>query len=257
MNLFDSDGGQGEDSSGNSLADSFYEQMLLPLHARALQRLTDLELRAQNDRLFMRLRSLREAPIGCQLYFWGSPGSGRTSVLKGLCEHFFADDQPLAVLDCAVGQEELSASLKALPSARLICLDNLERIIHWPGVQQLLMEQWRRSIGVEGPCHFVFVGSVPLSKLQLSMDLTSRLRQGEQYRLIKLGDEQRKRALTRRAAEQGVNLEPAVAAYLVRHSTRNLGRNMQLLEKALKLSQTEQKSVTVALVRRLLQREMF
>jgi DnaA family protein len=94
------------------------------------------------------------------------------------------------------------------------------------------------------------------SQMQLRDDLATRLAWGLVYQLQPLTDNEKAAALKNHAIERGMRLPDEVIAYCLRYLRRDLPTLMSILNALDKWSLTEQKPVTVQMLKKLLQLEL-
>jgi DnaA family protein len=95
-------------------------------------------------------------------------------------------------------------------------------------------------------------GSAAPAQLALRADLVTRLASGLVYRVHGLNDEEKSAALRRHAEARGFTLADDVAAYVLRHASRDMSSLLALLDALDRYSLETRRAITVPLLRDLL-----
>lgn len=157
------------------------------------------------------------------IYVWGATGSGKTHLLlaaQALGAHI-ADD-----------------------------VDTLDE------ASQILLFDTYNQIKAEGGV-LVTAGRHAPGQMGIRADLATRLAWGLVYQLQPLSDEEKIQALHAHAHERGMKLPQEVITYCLRHVRRDLTTLMTVLEALDNWSLTSKKPVTVPMLRKILQSDLW
>jgi DnaA family protein len=190
-------------------------QLALPLQPPPAPTLDNF-VPGRNIELLARLRELRagRAPEAV-LYLWGSPGCGRSHLLRA------------------------SAAEGVTLADDVHCLDEPAQIELFHAINRA-----RESGGA-----VLAAGSVPPAQLPLREDLRSRLAWGLVYEVLPLTDEERMVYLLGEAARRGMRLSDEVAAYLLTRVRRDMASLGAILDHLDRESRERPPTVTLPLVR--------
>ncbi len=183
------------------------------------------------------------------LYLWGTSGTGRTHLLQAACHACTAQGGTPAYLPCA--EIESPEVLEGLEALSLVCLDDLHRVAGRDDWEYALFAFYNaaRAAGTR----LVVSGDVAPQGIELRLpDLRSRLTWGPVFRLNPLSDEEKIRALQRRAAARGLELGDEVGAFLLRRAPRDTHALFSLLDRLDDASLVAQRRLTIPFVRDLL-----
>lgn len=208
-----------------------------------------------NEAPFRHLQSAAAAePPGELLWVWGAPGAGKTHLLQAACRAADAAGRRAMYVPCGAPGAEDPALLAGLEGLDLLALDLLERVAGdaaWELRLFALLEARREAAqtlllaarGAPGAIGF----ALP--------DLASRAAAAVVYRLAPLADEQRCEALMAHARARGIELDPAVAQYLLSRVGRGMPDLTALLDRLDAASLEAQRKLTIPFVRTLIERD--
>ena len=187
----------------------------------------------------LRQLTLRSAPT----YLWGASGSGKTHLLAALAGAWQA-------MGARVGW---FAPATPAPWAfdegwSLVMLDDCEAL-------NAAQQQAAFTVFVEATTAGVPVvaaGSLPPVDLPLREDLRSRLGWGVVFALQPLAEADVRAALRRAAEQRGIVLSDEVIGYLLTHFARDLTHLMALLARLDEFALSQQRAVTVPLLKQML-----
>lgn len=131
----------------------------------------------------------------------------------------------------------------------LLILDDVHRF-------SMAQQQAAFALCVEAQSHGVaWAAAAPMPPVDLPLrdDLRTRLGWGQVHALQPLDEEQTREALGLEAERRGIRLSPEVVSYLMSRLSRDLASLMQLLERLDAYSLARARSVTVPLLREMLQ----
>lgn len=178
------------------------------------------------------------------LYLWGTPGCGRSHLLRGAIAGARALGRPTHLLAAADIED-------ALPDTRdaLVAVDDVDQLA--PAAQVALFNAFNRSRGsgqalvLAGPC-------APLM-LQLREDLRTRIGQSLIFEVQPLDDASRAAILTTLAERRGLRIADEVVEFLLRHGRRDLATLRAVLDALDAASLERKRAVTLPLLRELIQ----
>jgi len=170
----------------------------------------------QNAELLARLQDLKAGQLGeSVVYLWGTPGSGRTHLLRA----------------CTV--------------PGITIADDVEQLDE-PGQLALFgrINEAREAGGA-----VLAAGDAPPSQLPLREDLRSRLAWGLVYHVQPLSEEDRALYLAAQAERRGMRLADDVVRYLLARVRRDAGSLAAILDLLDRTSLEQQRPLTLRLVR--------
>ncbi len=223
----------------------------LPL-AVALNERLDFSLFVDGDSGICRhLQSLADTASG-QLYLWGAPGCGKSHLLQATCQQAGQHHHRSAFIPLAQFVDHGPALLEGLEAFDLVALDDLHAIAgqsHW---EQALFGLYN-SIRDAGHALVMTADSSPRGLPLRLPDLGSRLGWGEVFHLQPLTDDDKRKALVRRAAARGIELPDEVATYLLRRTVRDMTGLMAWLDHLDQAQLASQRRLSIPFVKSLLQ----
>jgi len=174
------------------------------------------------------------------IYLWGSTGSGKTHLLKGLSTALDTHcATPHVFLDAQVDRSS------PLDGAHKLLIDNIQAAS--PSLGESIFHAWNRIREHSG--FMVCSGDSPPAQLPLAPELSSRLAWGQVYRLHHLNDEEKWHALRLKATADAIPISDDALSYLLLHTDRDLPSLMHTLERLDDLSLSSQRSISVPIVR--------
>ncbi|HUH87595.1 MAG TPA: DnaA regulatory inactivator Hda [Pusillimonas sp.] len=195
------------------------------------------------------LDALRNLQPGRAIYLWGSPGSGRSHLLRATAEP--AQAQYMDAVTAEQTLRELSEQDHVDP--RLIAIDDVEQFS--PGAQSALFalyNRWREASATSRAFALVLAGDRAPMAMPLREDLRTRLGWDLTYRLEQLSDDDRAQALQAQATERGLQLAPEVVNWVLTHYTRNMSHLSTLLNALDRYSLERHRAITLPLLKDLL-----
>lgn len=172
------------------------------------------------------------------LYVWGAPGAGKTH----LC---------LAVLAEWVNAISLDkANIPDAPQTPMLhVLDGIDQLDETS--QGRLFNFINQMSHLEGS-RLLLTGSAATRDLPIRRDLSTRAGSGLSYLMQALTDDEMQAALVAHATSRALQLNPDIAAYLLRHGRRDMRSQMALLDALDRYSLETGRPVTLPLVREVL-----
>lgn len=197
------------------------------------------------------LRRLAGGAYGPLVYLWGNAGSGKTHLLEATCAEAGADGRTTAYVPLRSNAELDPAMLAGLESARLICIDDVQAIAGLRVWEEALFHLYNQAESGDVPIAAA-ADRPPLDLPLVLNDLKSRLCAGTVFRTRELDDADRGRALAARARARGFEFPDEAVRYLLNRGPRDMHSLMALLDRLDALSLSEQRKLTVPLVREVL-----
>ena len=142
--------------------------------------------------------------------------------------------------------------LENLESASLLCLDDLQSVVHKQEWQEPLFNLFNRCM--DAGTKLVIAAHAMPDDLDLDLDdLLSRLKSGVLLQMLAYKDADQRRLLQHRANRRGLYLSDEVALFLLNRLPRNSHQLMEALEKLDGASMQEQRRLTTPFVKSVLQ----
>lgn len=221
-------------------------QLPLPLRLRQGHGFDTL-LAGDNAEALSLLRELAGGREG-QLYLWGEPGSGRTHMLEAAVSA--ALEAGLSA--CLLPGRELAGLpvgvLEGMEDHRLIAVDDLDALVGDPHWEEALFHLYNRARAAGAALVFTATAA-PRALAMCLPDLATRLAAGGVYRVRPLDEEGLVALLRRRASGQGLEMDEAVARYIVHRCERSAGILAEYLERLDREALVHKRRLTVPFVR--------
>lgn len=186
-----------------------------------------------------------------QAFLAAAPALGKSHLLQATCRAAAARGARVAYLPLDGDLGRRPDVLEGLESMALVALDTLDTVAgraEWERGLYGLVDAARAT-----GCRLLFAARGVPADLGLGLaDLASRLAWGPVLRIEPLDDDAKRAALHARAAALGLDLSPAVAAYLVRHYPRDLAGQLARLERLDRASLASGRRLTVPFVKAVL-----
>ncbi|TAL77222.1 MAG: DnaA regulatory inactivator Hda [Burkholderiaceae bacterium] len=195
------------------------------------------------------LDALRRFPPGHAIYLWGTPGAGRTHLLKALTSspatrYFDTHSPSTALRDLATAQ--------TMP-LRLIAVDDIHRLSNEAQAAVFaLYNRWRESAASKQAFALLVAGNKPPLAMPCREDLRTRLGWDLVFQLEQLSDDDRVQALNAQATERGLQLSPEIIGWILTHYARNMGQLSALLDALDHYSIERHRAITLPLLKDLL-----
>lgn len=186
-------------------------------------------------------------------WFWGSTGCGRSHLLQGACHAVVEAGGRAIYLSGELLERDPEAALADLERCDAVAVDDVDALVGLRDAEVALFDLCNRMQDRPGPSLLLFAaGSAPLACGFRLADLASRLAAATVFRIQSLDDAGRGRALRRRAARRGIELEPRTVDYILARFPRDTHSLFALLDDLDEASLSAQRRVTVPFVRELL-----
>ena len=205
----------------------------------------------RNQAAMAALRQLAGGAYGPLVYLWGSAGSGKTHLLEAACAEAGVDGRATAYVPLLSNAELDPVMLAGLESARLVCIDDVHAIAGLRFWEEALFHLYNQAEA--GGVPIAVAADRPPFALPLVLnDLKSRLSAGTVFKTRELNDSGRGRALAARAKARGFEFPEEAVRYLLNRGPRDMHSLMAVLDRLDALSLSEQRKLTVPLVREVL-----
>ncbi|MDX3895964.1 DnaA regulatory inactivator Hda [Pusillimonas sp.] len=193
--------------------------------------------------------ALRQWQPGRAIYLWGSPGSGRSHLLRAL-----SGAQDALYIDAGQSRHILAGlAARDQIDSRLIAIDGVD-LLDGPAQAALftLYNRWREAAAASSAFALLLSGDRAPMAMPLREDLRTRLGWDLVYRLQQLSDDDRAQALHARAAERGLHLAPEVVNWVLTHYTRDMNHLSALIDALDRYSLEKHRAITLPLLKDLL-----
>lgn len=187
-------------------------QLPLPIHQSDDETLENFY--AENNLLLLNSLQKNFLQLHQQFfYLWGNKGSGKSHLLKGVCQHYLAQQRPALYVPLNKAQYFSPAVLENLEQQALVCLDDLQAVIgnaEWEVAIFDLINRVRET----GRTLLIMSADQSPANLPVQLpDLASRLTWGEVYQLAPLNDKQKIDVLQKAAYQRGIELPDETANF--------------------------------------------
>ncbi len=207
-----------------------------------------------SDRAELIVNSLQALVLGqgeIQVGLWGSPASGKTHLLNASADFARRQGISLQIYDGLQLRHCAAAGFEEFSHCDVLVIDNLDALagdFAWETCFYQVINRCR-----DGEHRFVFSMTTKPDGLQARLDdFRSRLQWGLLLQLPQSGDVDIRRILRRRAELLGIDLSEEVVSYLMTHHARNLSEQIDILQRLDGLSLSQQRRVTIPLVKQAL-----
>ncbi len=185
------------------------------------------------------------------LFLSGPQDTGKTHLLNAAC--LAAREMGMTAFYAGLRSmpEDSHQLLEGLENVDLVCIDDMHHIAGDARWEESLFHCLNRIRERQG--RIVLTSRVRLSALHIELpDLVSRLQGGLRMQLALLEDEDKILVLNHHAASLGIELPDDVGRYLIRHSSRNLGRLLNMVGQLQQAAFISKRRITVPLAREVL-----
>ena len=226
-------------------------QLPLPIHQSDDETLENFY--AENNLLLLNSLQKNFLQLHQQFfYLWGNKGSGKSHLLKGVCQHYLAQQRPALYVPLDKAQYFSPAVLENLEQQALVCLDDLQAVIgnaEWEVAIFDLINRVRET----GRTLLIMSADQSPANLPVQLpDLASRLTWGEVYQLAPLNDKQKIDVLQKAAYQRGIELPDETANFLFKRLERDMKTLFNALEKLDQASLQAQRKLTIPFVKEIL-----
>ena len=187
-------------------------------------------------------------------YLVGAEGSGLSHLLQAACQKTALGHNAGAVYMPLAEMQDYPPEqvLDNLESASLLCLDDLQSVVHKQQWQEPLFNLFNRCM--DAGTKLVIAAHAMPDDLDLDLDdLLSRLKSGVLLQMLAYKDADQRRLLQHRANRRGLYLSDDVALFLLNRLPRNSHQLMDALEKLDAVSMQEQRRLTTPFIKSVLE----
>ena len=197
------------------------------------------------------LRALLLGQAEIQIGLWGGPASGKTHLLNASADFARRQGIALQIYDGLQLRQCDAASFEGFDHCEVLAIDNLDALAGDPAWEACFYQVINRCR--DGDYRFIFSLTTKPDQLQTRLDdFRSRLQWGLLLQLPRVGDDEIRLILRRRAGLLGIELSDEVVSYLMTHHARSLSEQIDILQHLDGISLSQQRRVTIPLVKQAL-----
>lgn len=187
-----------------------------------------------------------------QVLLWADRGLGKSHLLQAACNHA----SQLGMTVCYLPATEIvtgsSRILEGLEQLDLVCVDDIDAMMNSRAWEEALFDLINRVR--EADQHLLLAANRSPESFENSLaDLRSRLSWGPVLQLFELGDEDKMKAVQKRADQSGLEMSDPVASYLLTHFPRDLFALFERLDRLDKASMAMQRRLTIPFIKSVLE----
>jgi DnaA-homolog protein len=220
-------------------------QLVLDLSLRVQPTLDNFVVGRNMELIHVLRGMLATQPQERFVYIWGSPGSGRSHLLKAMVDAFRHRHSSAAYFRGGRDNEMPSG----YENSGALAVDDVERL---SGNAQIALFNLYNQMR-EGRGSLLVSGTVPPAQLKLREDLVTRLGWGLVFQVHGLNDEEKTQALRTHAMNRGFELPHDAAVYLLSHGRRDMPSLLAVLDTLDNYSLQTKRPVTLPLLREIMQ----
>jgi DnaA family protein len=187
-----------------------------------------------------------------QLLVWADKGKGKSHLLQAACNLASQSGMTVCYLPGGEIMQRAPTIFEGLEQLDMICIDDIDLMMQARDWEEGLFDLINRvrSAGKR----LLFAASKSPESIDIDLaDLRSRLTWGPVFHLQELGDEDKIRAMQKRADQSGLVMADNVANYLLTHYPRNLFDLFERLDHLDKASMAMQRRLTIPFVKTVLE----
>lgn len=188
-----------------------------------------------------------------QVYLWGACATGKSHLLQALCHEFSRPEEGRSVyLPLREFDESDVDILKGLGELELVCIDDLDAVIHHAS---WVRELFNLINALHQAGHLLVLASRqnPSYFKDVLPDLISRFLGGPVFKLHALDDVGKLGALRVHAKQRGMSLSDEAGRYLLNYCPRDLVSLLNLLDRLDVSSLAAKRRLTVPFIKSVLQ----
>ena len=227
--------------------DSLVNQQLLPFTAQEGRTFANFVVGGNGD-LVNRL--VRPDDGFAALWLWGLPASGKSHLAHAACHWQVGRGAKAAYVPLASAPEDPEV-LHGLAGYDLVALDDLQ---HWLGrvdLERALMGLYQGLVASRH--HLLVVAERPATAVDFALDdVGSRLRAAASWEVRELDDPGKALVLADRARRRGLEVPPPVLDFWFARRERTLSRLLDDFERLDRAAWSEQRRLTVPLLKKVL-----
>ena len=228
-----------------------YQQ--LPLTFEPRERYTfNAFIAGQNQLAVDLVRQMASGEGESQILIWAGWGNGKSHLLQAACN--LASQSQMTV--CYLPVREIIGStaqiFEGLEQLDMVCIDDIDAMMQSSTWEEALFDLINR-VRENGKRILFAANKSPDSCVINLADLRSRLSWGPVFYLNELKDEDKIKAMQKRAEQSGLEMTDNVANYLLTHYPRDLFDLFEQLEHLDKASMAMQRRLTIPFIKSVLE----
>ncbi len=223
-------------------------QLTIPLRQRELNNFENF-CQGSNTELVERLQTLASGPGDSGIWLWGPQGRGRSHLLQATCQVAEAAGHRAVYLP--LGSLPMDPAIIEGLEVDLIALDDVDCWLGDHRLESQLMALYQNQLATHSSLVVVASASAQRQTFVLP-DLGSRLRALQGFEVLAPDDDGLKIILAQLARRQGLELGEAVLDFWLHRSTRALPELIRQLDRLDARAMTEQRRVTIPLIKEVL-----
>ena len=203
------------------------------------------------DLIIASLKALIQGDGEAQIGLWGTMASGKTHLLNASADYARQKSVVLQIYDAKQLLQCDANEFEGFSHCDVLAIDNLDAIAgnaEWEACFYQVINRCR-----DGDYRFVFAMAHRPEDLDTTLDdFRSRLQWGLMLQLPSSDDFEIRQILRKRAQLIGIELAEDVISYLMTHHARNLATQMAILRRLDWASLSQQRKVTIPLIKQAL-----
>jgi len=228
-----------------------YQQ--LPLTFEPRERYTfNAFIAGQNQLAVDLVRQMASGEGESQILIWADRGNGKSHLLQAACN--LASQSQMTV--CYLPAREIIGSaaqvFEGLEQLDMVCIDDIDAMMQSSKWEEALFDLINR-VRENGKRILFAANKSPDSCVINLADLRSRLSWGPVFHLNELKDEDKIKAMQKRAEQSGLEMTDNVANYLLTHYPRDLFDLFERLDHLDKASMAMQRRLTIPFIKSVLE----
>jgi DnaA family protein len=204
------------------------------------------------DLIIASLKALIQGDGEAQIGLWGTTASGKTHLLNASADYARQKSVVLQIYDAKQLLQCDANEFEGFSHCDVLAIDNLDAIAgnaEWEACFYQVINRCR-----DGDYRFVFAMAHRPEDVETTLDdFRSRLQWGLMLQLPSSDDIEIRQILRKRAQLIGIELAEDVISYLMTHHARNLATQMAILQRLDGASLSQQRKVTIPLIKQALQ----
>ncbi len=187
-----------------------------------------------------------------QVYLWGEHGVGKSHLLSAACQTFTTEGYRVAYLTGELANK--AEALSGLEQCDLLCVDDLQHLQKDSEVAFFHCINRCRQANTQ----LLLAADRQPDHLGIALpDLTTRLKWGPVFHLPALNDKELGDAIRHQLESRALQISDDVIDYLLKRFPRDIASLKQLIDQLDKTSMTEQRRITIPLVRQVMAESVF
>jgi len=181
----------------------------------------------------------------------GEHGTGLSHLLYAACHYIHQQGKSAVYLPLQPDAAKL-ALLEGVEQLTLVCWDNVETVAGDARWEEALFHSYNRIQASKG--RLLIASHTPIAQAGWRLpDLASRLLAGNVFTVVPLGDEEKLKALQKRAQLRGLHLSSEVGGYLLQHVSRDMPALLAYLDRLDTASLASQRRLTIPFIKQVLE----